>query len=127
MEVELREFEARYLRARIEARDYDMVLRNWTWLDPGGVWPGNLRSGGRFTQWTHPEVDALIDAAIPVPDPAERARRWGDVSRRVWQDVPVVPLWSNMSFIAARNTVTGLVLAVDGTMYFQDVKVRPEP
>jgi peptide/nickel transport system substrate-binding protein len=126
MEVELREFDARALRARIEAKDYDMVLRNWTWLDPGGVWPGNLRSDGRFTQWSHPEVDALIDAAIPVPDPAERARRWGALSRRVWQDVPVVPLWSNRTFVAARRTVTGLVLSVDGRMHFQDLAVGSE-
>lgn len=126
MEVELRQYDTRFLRSLIEAKDYDMVLRNWTWLDPGGVWPANLRSDGRFTQWSHPDVDALIDAAIPVPDPGERARLWGAVSRRVWQDVPIVPLWTNRDFIAARDTVTGLILGVDGSMYFHDVRVNSE-
>lgn len=124
IDVQLREYEGRYVRQLTETKDYEAVLRNWSWLDPGGVWPASLRSDGRFTQWSHPDLDALIDAAITVPDEDERARKWGAVSRRVWVDVPIVPLWSDRAFIATRDTVSGLVISVDGITFFHDITVR---
>ncbi len=126
MDVQLREYEGRYVRQLTETKEYEAVLRNWSWLDPGGVWPASLRSDGRFTQWSHPDLDALIDAAITVPDEDERARRWGAVSRRVWEDVPIVPLWSDRAFIATRDTVTGLVMSVDGITFLHDVTVKQD-
>ena len=121
IQAELREYESRYLRELIGDSDFDMILRNWSWLDPGGVWPAGLHSEGSLAPWSHPDVDALIDAAVVVPDPDERAQKWGELSVRVWDDVPLFAMWSDRLYLAARSDLEGFLMNVSGTNYFHDV------
>jgi peptide/nickel transport system substrate-binding protein len=126
IDAQIREYDGKYIRELIETADFDMVLRNWTWLDPGGVWPAGLHSGGRLAPWSDPEVDELMDAAIITADPAERAVNWGKVSRRVWQDVPIVPMWSDRYYLATQSNIKGLKMSVSGALYFHDMVVEEE-
>jgi len=124
LDAQVREYESRYLRELIETANFDMILRNWNWLDPGGVWPAGLKTGGRLAPWSHPEVDALLDAAQVIPDEEERAQKWAEVSKRVWEDVPLIPLWSDRVFLATRAELEGLILSVSGTLYLNDLKLK---
>lgn len=124
IEVDLREYETRYTRQMVVDREFDMVLSNWSWLDPGGVWPATLRTGGSRGVWFHPEVDELLNAAIVVPDPAERAAAWGRLSERVWQDAPLIPVWSDRIYLAKRSNLENVEMTVSGTIYFHDAILK---
>jgi len=124
IDMQLREYDGKYIRQLIETSDFDAVLRSWSWLDPGGVWPAGLHTGGRLAPWSHPEVDELMDEAIITADTDERAKNWGKVSVRVWQDVPIIPMWSDKSFIATRSNIKGLKVSVSGSLYFHDLVVE---
>jgi len=121
VDLQLREYDGRYLRDLVEERDFDMILSNWSWLDPGGVWPASLREGAALAPWSHPEVEEILDRAVFEPDDDEGARIWGELSERIWEDVPFVPLWSDRLFVATRSNVSGLHMSVSGSMFLHDL------
>ena len=121
IDLQLREYEGRYLRELAEENNFDILLANWSWLDPGGVWPASLRTGGRLTTWSHPDVDAMLDEVVVEPDEDEGARMWGEITERVWEDVALFPLWSDRLFLASRDNVAGLHLSVSGATYLNDL------
>ncbi len=123
VDLQLREYDGRYLRDLVEERDFDMILSNWSWLDPGGVWPASLREGAALAPWSHPDAEAILDRAVLEPDDEEGARIWGELSERIWEDVPFVPLWSDRLFVATRADVSGLHMSVSGSIYLHDLGI----
>lgn len=124
IDVSIREYETRYIRQMVRDKEFEMTLSNWNWLDPGGVWPATLAEGGAFNVWSHPEVDSLLDAAIVVPDPGERAKAWGALTERVWEDVPLIPVWSDRIYFAGRTDLEGFTMSVSGVTIFHDMFLK---
>ena len=124
MDVQLREYEKAYIDDMQEEGDFEVILNNWTWLDPGGVWPQNLAEGGNYAPWTPTRVGDLIAEADVEPDEEKAAQKWGEISEKVWEDKGIIPLWSNYQHIAHRDNVTGLILSEHGLPYMNDVRVE---
>lgn len=124
IEVELREYTRGYLREMVEVADFDMVLMDWSWLDPGGVWIYSHHTDGGMSPFGDPEIDALMDAAVAEPDEELGAEKWGEVSEAMWEKLPIFPLWSDRLYLATRAELTGLRLSVSGGMYLNDVRVE---
>ena len=124
IDVALREFTRPYIREIVQAGDFDMALCDWSWLDPGGIWPYSHHSQGSMSQFGDPEIDALMDAACEEPDETVGAQRWGEVSEAMWEKLPIFPVWSDRHFLATRAELTGLQVGVSGALYLHDVKVE---
>ncbi len=124
IEIQIREYTRPYIREIVNSGDFDIALCDWSWLDPGGIWPYSHHSDGTMSQFGHPEVDALMDAACEEPDEAMGARRWGEVTEAMWDHLPIFPLWSDRHFLATRVELTGLKMSVSGALYLHDVKVE---
>ncbi|MFO7941369.1 MAG: ABC transporter substrate-binding protein [Bacillota bacterium] len=122
MDVELREYETAYTRELIRESDFDMIIRNWSWLDPGGVWYYGLHSSASLAPWSAPDLDEMLDEVLFIADDQERMDAWTAISERVWEDIPIVPLWSDRLFVATRENVTGLHISVSGDLYYHDMQ-----
>ena len=107
----------------MEDEDFDLILRNWSWLDPGGVWPAGLHSDGSLAPWSHPEIDEMLDQVVVEPDDERGAQIWGEISEKVWEHNVIIPMWSDRLFVATRDSVTGLHLGVSGALYLHDLKI----
>jgi len=124
IDVQLREYEKSYIDDSQEEGEFEVILNNWTWLDPGGIWPQNLTEGGNYAPWTPTTVDDLIAEADSEPDDELASELWGEVSEQVWEDNGIIPLWSNYQYLAHRDNVTGLYLSEHGLPYLNDVIVE---
>ncbi|WP_159429775.1 ABC transporter substrate-binding protein [Halarsenatibacter silvermanii] len=124
MDVSLREYEKAYIDDMQEQGDFEVILNNWTWLDPGGIWPQNLTEGGDYAPWTPTRADDLIAEAGVEPDEERGAEIWGEVSEKVWEDKGIVPLWSNYQYLAHRDNVSGLIVSENGRPYLNDVELE---
>ncbi|WP_436699681.1 ABC transporter substrate-binding protein [Nocardioides sp. BYT-33-1] len=80
--------------------DYDMTTNGWGADFPSGmstIQPLFASSeigdgGGNASQYSNPEVDAAIDAAISEPDLDKAAEMWAAIDRRIMEDAPIVPI-----------------------------------
>ncbi len=124
MDADLREYETAYTRELIRDADFDMILRNWSWIDPGGVWYYGLHSSASLAPWSAPDLDEMLDQVLYIAEEDERVAMWTQISERVWEDVPIVPLWSDRLFSATRSNLTGLKMSVSGAMYFHDMRLE---
>ncbi len=122
MDADLREYETAYTRELIRDADFDMILRNWSWIDPGGVWYYGLHSSASLAPWSAPDLDEMLDEVLFIADDVERMNAWTAIAERVWEDVPIVPLWSDRLFTATRSDLTGFTMSVSGTMYYNDLR-----
>jgi peptide/nickel transport system substrate-binding protein len=88
--------------------DYDLVLTSW---QPDFPSPNaNLQplfatseiGNGAYnsSRYSNPDIDRQIEDAQSTVDPAEAARKWAQIDRRIMQDSPVVPLiYTRNSFL----------------------------
>ncbi|RZU66472.1 peptide/nickel transport system substrate-binding protein [Microterricola gilva] len=80
--------------------DYDLTTSGWGADFPSGmstIQPlfasseiGN--GGGNASQYSNPEVDAAIDAAISEPDLDKAAEMWAAIDKQIMEDAPIVPI-----------------------------------
>ena len=126
IQANVREYAGGYLRDKVEDEDFDLILRNWSWLDPGGVWPAGLHSDGSLAPWSHPEIDEMLDQVVVEPDDERGAQIWGEISEKVWEHNVIIPMWSDRLFVATRDSVTGLHLGVSGALYLHDLKISDD-
>ncbi|MCY1373484.1 hypothetical protein D9M69_607590 [compost metagenome] len=47
--------------------------------------------GGNASQYSNPDVDAAIDAAISEPDLDKAAEMWAAIDKQIMADAPIVP------------------------------------
>jgi peptide/nickel transport system substrate-binding protein len=81
--------------------DFDVAVLSWPFpLDPDQriFWLSSetrAGSGFNFAGWENTQSDALLEqaAAVPACDPQERARLFGEWTRLLLDELPVVPLF----------------------------------
>lgn len=64
--------------------------------------------GPNYTRSAFPGYDAALDAALRETDPELRASHWAALDQRIHDEVPVIPLWYDVSVRAIHRTVRGL-------------------
>ncbi|MDQ6525923.1 ABC transporter substrate-binding protein [Nocardioides sp. LHD-245] len=80
--------------------DYDLTTSGWGADFPSGmstIQPLFASSeigdgGGNASQYSNPDVDAAIDAAISEPDLDKAAEMWAAIDRQIMEDAPIVPI-----------------------------------
>jgi ABC-type transport system substrate-binding protein len=55
-------------------------------------------------------------------DPAERTAKYSEMQEKVMAQVPIIPLFSEYKYIAARKTIEGLKVSIDGRVFVNDVE-----
>lgn len=121
IDVEVREESRAAVSDRVAKQDYDLALERWIWQDPD-IWYYSFHTGQTNPIWTSAQFDQILDRGRGMLDMAERTAKYGELSKGVSELLPMIPLFYEYSYTGVRKAVTGLHVAVDGAIYFNDAK-----
>jgi len=109
-----------YLR-RIDAGEHDTALSGWNSdPEPANTF-GQLACGAVGNFWCSPAYDKLLAEARQTLKQDERKALYAKAQRIVMQELPWSPIAHGRLALPARATVKGLVLELDGGMFFDGV------
>jgi len=96
--------------ALIQAHAYDdNDLIFWTWTDynnePMGRLPRALRSKGQYSYNEDPKLDAMLDKANAITDPAAREAHMRSIFQYLYDDPPQITLWTVDEIYGVRRNV----------------------
>ncbi|MDF2682390.1 MAG: hypothetical protein K0R47_3580 [Brevibacillus sp.] len=97
------------------ARDYDIVVQNWSsdFPDPAGnlvplFLSANTADGGsNFANYKNPEVDKLLEEQNRLTDPAKRTELMIQAEKLVANDAPWIVVSHQKNFLAMSKNVEG--------------------
>ncbi len=118
VKLELNEYDSRYIRTQITERNFEVATRYYWWTDPDIL---TYTFGTGSIPWSSATVDDLLDAARYEMDTAERTELYSQIQKEVVGDMPIIPLFTELKYMAAQSSIEGLKVAVDGKAYLGDV------
>ncbi|MFC6705344.1 ABC transporter substrate-binding protein [Flexivirga alba] len=98
-----------------QSNNFDLAISGWQADYPGAyaqlqpVFASNQVGGGNYnlSKFKDPAVDAAIDKATAITDPAKADAAWAALDKQILQQAPVVPLYySHQAYLNGSN-VTG--------------------
>lgn len=122
IEIEIREFEEKYVKQAVADKDFDLATMVYTWIDPDVI--SFLFHSEMGYGYSDPEVDALLDEARYVVDPAARTEAYADFQRAFLDDVPIFPMFVPRKYIGHRTAVDGLHVSTSGGVLYNDVVIN---
>ena len=117
--AQVAEYEHSYVRQNIADNKFDMAIYNHVWTDPD-IWYYTFHSS-QTKNWSSPETDRILEQGRVTMDMAARTATYAKLTQAIADQLPVLPLFSQYNYIAYRSNVRGLVIGVDGTLYWSDV------
>ena len=118
VKVELNEYDSRHIRTQITERNFEIATRFYWWTDPDIL---TYVYGTGALPWSSATVDELLDTARYEMDMETRTELYGQVQKEVLKEMPIIPLFSELKYMAAQSSIEGLKVAVDGKAYLGDV------
>lgn len=127
--VKIQLVDASTLIANGNAKNFDMISFQWSGRpDPdGNIYQFFKTTQGTSFNWSgisNPQLDALLDRSREVSNPAERKKIFGEVTRILQDELPMVFIVHPIEPKAFRPTVQGYEAIPDGMMRFKDVWLR---
>lgn len=119
VDLQLREYEIKYIKQMMKEQNYEMATRYYWWSDPDILY--YIFHSEAAAVWSNPEVDKLLDEARYIMDVNERTAKYSEIQRKVMDEMPIISLFSEYQFMAAGKNVKGLKVGVDGKAYLNDV------
>jgi len=120
------------LVAEVRQGKGDMFMYSWfTVLPDAEVWLGRLfpsKSVDNLTRYSNPQVDALLEQARGIADPAAREALYRRIQRMVLDDAPILPLFHEIRVSAYNTRLSGLDLNAQSfaTDRFSRIDLRSE-
>lgn len=105
-------------------RAINFTPENWTQRpDPDGLFRGLFytKEWGNSTGYSNPDVDALLDKARALQDTAARKPLYAKMQQIVTSDLPYVPLFFSVEYMAQRNSVRGFTWIPDQIPRYRDL------
>lgn len=106
----------------MDAGNYDLSLSGYIWVDPD-ILTYRFTEGSAPSQYAPPELAAALDSARGVADPAARTAAYLDIQKGLMDDLPMVPLLSEMLLIGARSWVQGIEIVAPDRLILNDVMI----
>lgn len=111
--VELEALETAAYKSKYQQNDFQMVFGGWgsDYADPEDWIPDLFGTGGgnNKTQYSNPQVDALIKQAKSAPDNAARLEAYKKAQQIIVDDTPVAFIYYRQSNFLLKPYVKGLV------------------
>ncbi|UUN30182.1 ABC transporter substrate-binding protein [Streptomyces sp. FIT100] len=116
-EVTLRPTEYATLLEETDAGNYSAFTSGWSGrLDPDGNIASFLRTRGAMNAYglSDPDIDRLVERGRTEADPAERARIYTELTRRVRAEHTLIYLYRQKNYVVATTSVAGVRVYGDG-------------
>jgi len=110
--LDLREFESPYIKQSIKDGAYDLATRYFWWSDPDILY--YVIHSEADPAWANADVDKMIEDARYIMDMDARTAKYAEVQEATMAEVPLIPLFSEYEYMAARKNVTGIKVGTDG-------------
>jgi peptide/nickel transport system substrate-binding protein len=123
-DVQLLTMEAASMVQRDQQGDFETTLHIWSGrVDPDGDIHQFVTCHGSFNEmkYCNPEVDALLNGARVVLDPAERKAKYAAAMRILDRDKPILYLYFEPHIFGAVKALHGFVLHPDGMIRLDNV------
>jgi peptide/nickel transport system substrate-binding protein len=85
---------------------------------------GHPPAGSNVGWYCNEKVDALLDAAVSIEDPAEAAKAYQEVNKLIMDDAGFIPMYNDSQPIFLRDTVTGFVNPAENWFDFSTVSIE---
>ncbi len=112
--VTLRQFEVAQLYERYRQKAFSLGGNAVMRVGPDQIFSILLHSASipfpNAMQYANPEVDSLIDGARAELNDSKRAEMYRRIQEKVWEDIPVIPLYQPKLVLAMRPAVKGAVI-----------------
>jgi len=118
VKVELKEFESRYIKQAVKDKNFVTALRLNEWSDPDIMY--YVYTGGALP-WQSDEVDQMLTDARYIMDMGQRTAKYAEIQKKIMEDIPVIPLFSEYQYMASGANISGMKVAPDGKAYLNDV------
>ncbi|MDY0235359.1 MAG: ABC transporter substrate-binding protein [Gudongella sp.] len=112
VDLKLNEYESPYIKQKIKDGEFDMATRFFWWSDPDILY--YVIHSSADLPWENEMVDKYLDEGRYIMDLAERTAKYAQVQELTMAEVPLIPLFSEYEYMAARKEVTGIKLGADG-------------
>jgi peptide/nickel transport system substrate-binding protein len=104
------------LRARLQARDFDMAIHGWARLgpdpDPYALWHSGMADEGlNFAGLQDEQIDELLEAARQEQELAARSAEYAAFQRRWVELTPAIALFQPLYRFASQEALGGVGLA----------------
>lgn len=119
IDIKLQELEGGYLFSQILSGNYDLIMDNYEWTEPDIL--NYMMGRGKYLNWNNKEVDKLFEEGRYVMDLKNRATFYNKAQVMILDELPVIPLYYGKNQWAARKSLKGIKIGVDGTLYFNDM------
>lgn len=127
IEVRPRVWKWDVLQPLLARHERTMFLTSWgnASLDPAGILPPLLRTGGRgnYTGYSNARVDEALDKSHLVFDPDARKALFVEVQRIVHEEVPAIFGWSKQEIYGVRERVQNWDARPDAMLMMHRVRL----
>jgi peptide/nickel transport system substrate-binding protein len=112
VDLELREYESPYIKQMIKDGDFDMATRFFWWSDPDILY--YVIHSSADLPWGNDTVDQYLDEARFIMDLEERTEKYAQIQELTMEEMPLIPLFSEYEYMAARKEIIGIKVGSDG-------------
>lgn len=116
--LELREYESKYIKQAIVDNNFQLAQRTYWWNDPDILY--YVFGSSSKAPWVKKDWDKLLEEARYIMDMSQRTAKYNEIQEKILSELPVIPLFSEYQHIAARKSITGVKVSVDGRIMLND-------
>jgi len=121
IEVKVMEQPGGVVTQSVKDRKFDMTISTWWWTDPD-IWFYGLHSKGStgVSVWSSKETDQMLEDQRKQVDVKQRTATWSALSKKVAQELPLIPMYHFYDYKAIRSNIEGYQVGVDGAIFWND-------
>lgn len=108
-----------YIYDRIDQDDYDMGIETLGWGEP--ILVLNYCYYDQNSLLDSDAYYALVEQCATTPDTDERTELVRQIQMLMYEDCAIVPLYSDVEYMAYRNDIEGLKVTQTGYIFFNDI------
>ncbi len=108
-----------YIYENVNADDYDAGIEYLSWAEPMLIFNAcyyDLDAPGNNDAYY-----AKVTEAATTSDGAERTKLVGEIQMGMWENVNIIPLYSEVSYTAISSNLKGYNVLIDGTSTINDL------
>lgn len=126
IDLSLKTYEDSYVRQLLKTKKYDLALQYHSWPDPDILY-SNFATQEKETPetmvlWRNPKSDKLLRDGRYTSDPAQRTKIYSEAQTIMLTELPLIPLYTNIFYMAYKKSIVGLKVAKDGMCFLHDVE-----
>jgi peptide/nickel transport system substrate-binding protein len=122
--IDIVQFQQSFIYDQMTTGDYDLAFGGYNWWDPDIMIYVFTDEGRNWPSYQNEEVDRLLREGRGIIDPDARRAVYSRVQQILIDDVAAIPLWTELTFVAHRSTVTGLIVhPITSHLFLNDVTV----